>query len=290
MSGVRFSRRGLLRAAGAAVYAPRVIAQTAAPPPAPRVITVGGALTEIVFRLGAESTLVGCDTTSFYPEAAAKLPKVGYLRALSAEGVLSLRPTAILASAEAGPPAVVAQLHSAGVRVVRADPGHSFDALVRNVMLAADTVARPDAARTLIAELQRDWQAVTARIRAGSTPRVLFVLSHTANNVQVAGSHTAAQAVIEMAGAANAMTGFKGYRPLTAEAVVAAAPDVILTTAQGAQALGGTDALLAQPGLALTPAGRARKVMAADALYLLGAGPRLPQAVAEVARFVGTLA
>ncbi|MCU0949716.1 MAG: ABC transporter substrate-binding protein [Burkholderiaceae bacterium] len=257
---------------------------------APRVVSVGGALTEIVYALGAESLLVGSDTTSVYPPAARQMPKVGYARSLSAEGVLSLRPTVLLATAEAGPPAAIAQLASAGVRVLRAQAGHGFDALAANVQQVGDALQRAAEAQRLNAKLRDQWRDLRAALRVpAAPPRVLFVLSHVATNVQVSGDGTSAATMIALAGAANALSGFSGYRPLTAEAAVKAAPDLILTTAQGAEAVGGIDRLLAQPGLPLTPAGRARRVLALDALYLLGGGPRLPQAVAEVARFAGTL-
>lgn len=261
--------------------------------PAARVVSVGGALTEIVYALGAESMLVGTDTTSLYPEAAQRTAKVGYARALSAEGLLSLRPSLLLASNEAGPPTVLTQLQSAGVRLLRAEPGHGLAPLEANIERLGQALGREREAAALGQALRAQWREVSAGLRpqpANARPRVLFVLSHVASNVQVSGSGTAAATMIELAGGANALGGFNGYRPLTAEAVVAAAPDAILTTAQGAEVLGGADRLLALPGLALTPAGRARRVLALDALYLLGGGPRLPRAVAEVARFVGTLA
>jgi iron complex transport system substrate-binding protein len=281
-------RRALTVAAALCLAASRA---RAADPGAPRVVTVGGALTEIVYALGAEALLVGTDTTSLYPEAARATPKVGYARALSAEGVLSLRPTVLIATAEAGPPAVLAQLEAAGVRLVRGDGGHSIDALLRNVRTVGAALGRSEQARKLAAQVEQQWRATAARIAPRTpAPRVLFVLSHVATNVQVAGEGTAAAAMIALAAARNALTGFSGYRPLTAEAAVAAAPEFILTTTQGAEALGGAERLLAQRGLALTPAARARRVLALDALYLLGFGPRTPQAVAEVARFAGTWA
>lgn len=281
-------RRALTVAAALCLAASRA---RAADPGAPRVVTVGGALTEIVYALGAEALLVGTDTTSLYPEAARATPKVGYARALSAEGVLSLRPTVLIATAEAGPPAVLAQLEAAGVRLVRGDGGHSIDALLRNVRTVGAALGRSEQARKLAAQVEQQWRATAARIAPRTpAPRVLFVLSHVATNVQVAGEGTAAAAMIALAAARNALTGFSGYRPLTAEAAVAAAPEFILTTTQGAEALGGAERLLAQRGLALTPAARARRVLALDALYLLGFGPRMPQAVAEVARFAGTWA
>lgn len=255
-----------------------------------RVVSVGGALTEIVYALGAGALLVGTDTTSLYPEAARATPKVGYARALSAEGVLALRPTVLIAGAEAGPPTVLAQLQAAGVRLVRGDERHSIDGLLHNVLAIGDALGRGERARRLAAALHDEWRATAARIAPRTpAPSVLFVLSHVANSVQVAGEGTRASAIIALAAARNALAGFSGYRPLTAEAAVAAAPDFILTTAQGVDALGGTDRLLALRGLALTPAARARRVLALDALYLLGFGPRLPRAVADVARFVGTL-
>jgi iron complex transport system substrate-binding protein len=260
--------------------------------PAPlRVISAGGAFTEIVFRLDAQSLLVGTDTTSIYPAAAAALPKVGYLRQLSAEGVLSLKPTLLLTASEAGPPTVLQQLRAAGVQIVQGDGRHSIEALRGNVRLLGDALQRAERGRALDAELQRAWAATQAAItRRNPAPRVLFVLSHAANQVQVAGTDTAADAMIRYAGGVNVMSAFSGYKPLAAEAVVAAAPDVIVTTKQGLDALGGMDALLARPGLALTPAGKARRVYGPDALAMLGFGPRLPQAVRELAVVLGTAA
>jgi iron complex transport system substrate-binding protein len=260
--------------------------------PAPlRVISAGGAFTEIVFRLDAQSLLVGTDTTSIYPAAAAALPKVGYLRQLSAEGVLSLKPTLLLTASEAGPPTVLQQLRAAGVQIVQGDGRHSIEALRGNVRLLGDALQRAERGRALDAELQRAWAATQAAItRRNPAPRALFVLSHAANQVQVAGTDTAADAMIRYAGGVNVMSAFSGYKPLAAEAVVAAAPDVIVTTKQGLDALGGMDALLARPGLALTPAGKARRVYGPDALAMLGFGPRLPQAVRELAVVLGTAA
>ena len=258
---------------------------------APRIVSIGGGVTEILFRLGAEAQLVGTDTTSLYPAAAQATPKVGYARSLSAEGVLALRPTLLIASAAAGPPVVVEQLRRAGIAMVQVDPAHSIEALLDNVRQIALAIGRPEAGERLAVQLEIEWRRLQAAIVVpANPPRVLFVLSHVAGNVQVAGQDTAADALIRLAGARNALQGFRGFRPLSAEAVISAAPDLLLTTSQGIEALGGERQLLAQPGLALTPAGRAGRVLARDALFLLGGGPRLPQAVAELARHLGTLA
>jgi iron complex transport system substrate-binding protein len=256
----------------------------------PRVITVGGALTEIVYRLDGQRLLVATDTTSTFPEAALALPKVGYQRSLSAEGLLALSPTLLLAGADAGPPATLQQLSSAGVAIVRTKGDHTFDSLVANVGQVAASLSLSRQGKALADQLRSEWSATRGAIRdEGARPRVMFVLSHAANNVQVAGSGTAAEAMIAYAGGVNALSGFDGYRPLSPEAAIAAAPDVILCTREGVTALGGVDALLSRPGIALTPAARARRVLAPDALLLLGFGPRLPQAVHGLAQGFGTL-
>ena len=99
-----------------------------------------------------------------------------------------------------------------------------------------------------------------------------------------AGAATAADAMITLAGGHNAVSGYENYRPLTAEAAVAAAPDVILTLDRGLASVGGVEKLLEQPGLSLTPAGKAKRVLAFDDLYLLGFGPRTGAALADLAK------
>ncbi|MFN7120637.1 MAG: ABC transporter substrate-binding protein, partial [Hydrogenophaga sp.] len=108
------------------------------------------------------------------------------------------------------------------------------------------------------------------------------VLSHSGSPM-VAGEQTAAAALIRFIGARNALGGFQGYRPMTAEAMAQAAPDVILTTTQGIEAIGGEASFWQRPELALTPAYQRRTAAGAlvhlDALELLGFGPRLPDVV-----------
>nr|WP_244138221.1 helical backbone metal receptor [Burkholderia territorii] len=258
-----------------------------------RVVVIGGALAETVFALGGADArgyrLVGTDTTCTYPDAAKRLPKIGYQRALSAEGLLSLRPDLVLASAEAGPPAAIAQVKSAGVAVTTFSERHDVDSVRAKITGVARALDVRDAGDALLQRFDRDWQAardaVAARVPGGAQPpRVLFVLNHTGNQALVAGQRTAADAMLRYAGARNAMHGFDHYKPLTIEALAVAAPDVVLISDEGLAAVGGRDALLAAPGFGATPAGRARRVVSLDALFLLGFGPRLPLAVTTLHR------
>ena len=252
-----------------------------------RIVSVGGALTEIVYALEAQGELVGVDTTSLYPAVAQQLPQVGYARTLSAEGVLSLAPTQLIATEEAGPQAVLRQVRDAGVPVAVLSANNQFEGLLERVKQVGQITGRPDPAARLTHALQQQWDGALARVRQrGHTPvRVLFILAHAPNQVMVGGRETGADAMLAYAGVVNVMggqTGFAGYKPLTPEAVIAARPDIVLVTDQGLKASGGVDGILKLPGLAQTPAGRKHRIVSQEAMLLLGFGPRMPQALAEL--------
>lgn len=281
-AGDHLSTRRRLLAAGLTLPfgMPAAFAQRA---PA-RVISVGGSMTEIVYALGMGERLVAADTTSIYPDAAQRLPKIGYQRSLSAEGVLSLKPDLVIASGDAGPPAAIEQLRAARVAVRMLGSEHSLQGLRSHVAAVAQALQVPERGAALEERLLAEWQQAERAVQRYTTrPRVVFLLAHTPSNTLVAGTETAADAMITLAGGVNPLTSFRGYRPLTAEGIVAAQPDVLLVTTQGLTAAGGMAQILAKPGVSLTPAGRARRVIDLDALYLLGFGPRLPQAVRDLA-------
>ena len=252
---------------------------------APRIVSIGGAVTETVFALGAGAQVVAVDTSSVYPPAATGLPHVGYQRQLSAEGILAQRPTLVLAIHDAGPAAVLEQLRDSGVRVVRIGrDGFDTASAAEKITQVAAALERPAEGRALVARLDGELAAAGALAgRAGRQPRVLFVYARGPGAAHVSGTETAADAMIRLAGGTNAVAGFTGFKPLTAEAVVQAAPEVVLVPTRGLESLGGVDGLLAQPGMALTPAGQARRVVAIDDVVLLGFGPRLGQGLRELA-------
>jgi len=259
-----------------------------------RIVSVGGALTEIVYALGAQGELVGVDTTSLYPAVAQQLPQVGYARTLSAEGVLSLAPTQLIATEEAGPQAVLRQVRDAGVPVAVLNANNQFEGLLERVKQVGQITGRADSAARLAQALQQQWDGALGKVRqrspspVQSAVRVLFILAHAPNQVMVGGRQTGADAMLAYAGAVNVMGGqgglggFAGYKPLTPEAVIAARPDIVLVTDQGLKASGGVDGILKLPGLAQTPAGRKHRIVSLEAMLLLGFGPRMPQALAEL--------
>ncbi|MGT2475154.1 heme/hemin ABC transporter substrate-binding protein [Paraburkholderia terrae] len=253
---------------------------------AQRVIVVGGAIAEVVYALGKAQTLVATDTTCTFPSQALALPKVGYQRTLSAEGLLSFQPTLILASAEAGPSSALDQASRMGVRIVSFDESHDVASVRNKIQGTARALDAAAAGQALLERFDSQWTQTVQRIaRAQRKPlRVLFLLNPGGNQPMVAGQHTAADAMLTYAGATNAIQDFAGYRALSPEALAACQPDVVLTTDDTLQASGGKQNLLAGAGFQLTPAGRNGRIVSLDTLFLLGFGPRLPDAVAELHR------
>lgn len=267
--------------------APEADAAAAPEAPArPRTIVVGGALTETVVALGAADRLVGVDTSSIYPaDVVDALPKVGYQRRLAAEGILALEPTELLLGPEAGPEPVLAQLEAAGVTLVRFPEVSDVAGALERIRSLGRRLGREDAAEALCARMQHDLDAVAERLASTEArPRVAFLYARGKGTLHIAGQGTSAEAVIALAGGTNALTDFEGFRSLSSEGLLGASPDVLLLTTGGLESLGGEAEVARMPGIAGTPAAKRGRILALDDLALLGFGPRLPEAVRDLAQ------
>jgi iron complex transport system substrate-binding protein len=255
---------------------------------ASRTVALGGPVTEVVYALGAQDQLVGVDASSSYPaQALTDKANVGYYRILTAEPVLATNPTLVLGTTEAGPPDVISQIEAAGVTTLILPVDNSVAGAKAKITAIGQALGKDAEAAALVTTLESDLANAATLVGTATTkPSVLFVLVAGPGTVLVAGSGTEAQTMIEAAGGTNAATGFTGLVPLTPEAALAANPDVILTMDSGLKALGGVDGFLALPGLAETPAGKAKRVVSLEDQLLLGFGPRLGQGVADLARLI----
>ncbi len=250
-----------------------------------RIVGLGSAVTETLFALGAGEAVVGADLSSLHPAATATLPKVGYFRQFSAEGVLSRAPDLVLASTDAGPAVALDRLRGAGVAVQVLGPAATLDDARANLRAIAAAVERVAEGEALIATIDRQVEEVAALLaRTSRRPRVLFVYARGPGTVMVAGSETPAAELLRLAGAINAIDAFTGFRPISAEAVIAAQPDFIVIPARGLESIGGVAGLAGQPGVAQTAA--ANHVVAIDDLKLLGFGPRVGEALLELVRSI----
>lgn len=254
-------------------------------PDAKRVLTIGGSITEIVYALDQQDRLIARDTTSSYPPEAERLPDVGYMRQLSSEGVLSVNPDLILSEEGAGPPETIAILKEAGIPFETIPAGTAPGGLAAKIKAVADALGVPDAAATPIAALEDDLEKLSGTSDKPVKKRVMFILSVQGGRIMASGQGTEADAFIRLAGAENAVTSFDGYKSLTDEAVIAAAPDVILMM-NSTKARANFDAadadLLTLPAISTTPAAQTKSLIRMDGLYMLGFGPRTGRAALEL--------
>lgn len=252
-----------------------------------RIVSLDGIGTEILFALGMGDRMVGRDDSSLYPPQALRLPSVGYQFRLSAESILSLRPTLVVGRENVRPPEVVEQLRSIGVTVVLFPHEPSVEGAKRKIRIIAQAVGRVPEGEALIRALERDLLALKA-FQAQNAPRgklrALFLYLRGTQTTFVCGEGSTPVAMMELAGLENAARGIRECKPMTAESVVAARPEVIVVFKRGLDSVGGLEGLLRLPGVAQTPAGQQRRVVAMDDNYLGSFGPRAGRAALDLFR------
>ncbi len=248
-----------------------------------RVVSLGGDVTEIAFALGKGEAIAAVDVTSTYPAEANKLPKVGYVRALSAEGILAMKPDLILASGDAGPAEAIAQLKSAGIAIVVLPKDHTLEGIegkIESVAAALDAKAEGGKLAETFAAARKSAEAAA---RSGDPVTAVYVMGRPDGTLVAAGKGTAADAMLAAAGLTNVFADAEGYKPVSGEALVAQNPTVIVTGERTVQASGGLEKLKANPVLSATTAVQSDHLLVFDDMYLLGLGPRAAQAASELA-------
>ena len=255
---------------------------------AERIVSLNGSTTEILFALGIGEKIVGCDASSTYPKHATEtLPSVGYQYRLNAEGILSLRPTLVIGRADVKPPQVIEQLRMAGVTVLLLKEPRTVDEAKQRLRTIGKAVDRQEQATALISALEKDIETLKSKLSARQDQaklKALFLYLRGPQTAFVLGKDSGPSAMLELVGATNAAGKIKGTKPMTAEAVIAAQPDVYVLFESGLKSIGGVEGLLKVPGLAQTPAGRNKRVVAMDGLYLSGFGPRCGKAALDLFR------
>jgi len=251
---------------------------------ASRIVSVGGAVTEVLYALGLGDRIVAVDTTSLFPADALKTkPNVGYMRALSAEGVLGLNPSLVLAIEGAGPPPTIAVLEAATVPLVRVPDRYTAEGILDKIAMIADVAGVPDQGKCIASQVKADLDALSVlRAKVTQQKKVMFIISMQGGKAMVAGRNTAADGIIKLAGGVNAIDAYDGYKQIADEAVIAAAPDTVLVM-QGQQMPLDAKGVFAHPAFAPTPAAAKQSFVAMDGLYLLGFGPRTAKAARDLA-------
>lgn len=249
-----------------------------------RIVSIGGSITEILYAIGLQQRIVAVDTTSLYPLAALKeKPNVGYMRQLSAEGVLALSPTLVLALQGSGPKETIDILEQSKVPFVAVPDKFSGAGIVEKIRVVAQTAGAPERGECLTRRVSDELATLDGmRAQIRKPLKVAFVLSLAGNRPMISGRATAADGIIGLAGATNAFRDFDGYKLVNDEAIIAAKPEAVLVMQRGERALS-AETVFAQPALAMTPAAERKAFVSMDGLFLLGFGPRTARAARELA-------
>lgn len=252
-----------------------------------RLSIAGGSLTEIVYLLDAEKQIVAVDVTSNYPPKARTLPSIGYVRNLSAEGILSLDPTLILGEDDMGPPTVLMQLGAMGVPIVIVPERHTAQGIIDKIRCVGKIIDQSESANRLIEQTILPRVSKLQRLasdRRLAAKKILFVLSLQSGSPLVGGLKTSADGLINMTGGRNAMTDITGWKQASSESIIAAAPDFIVISRRGLGTFGELEDLRKHPALRLTPAALSGNIVIMDGMQMLGFGPRTLDAAVSLSR------
>ncbi|MCK0195391.1 ABC transporter substrate-binding protein [Ancylobacter sp. 6x-1] len=251
------------------------------------IVAIGGAVTEILYALGLGERIVAVDTSSTYPpQALGTKPNVGYMRALSPEGVLAVGPSIILAQEGSGPPDAVTVLKSASVPFETVPDARTPEQVVANIRHLAALAGVKARGEELAQAVERDFATLAAfRARIASPRSAAFILSASGAAPVAGGRNTSADALFALAGVTNALSTMSGYKPAVDEALMAAEPYALIVMDNRNHGLT-NEALAAMPAFAGTTAAKAGRIHRVDGAYMLGFGPRTPQAARDLMAMV----
>ena len=247
------------------------------------IVTLGGSITETVYALGEGARVVGVDASSLWPPEATEQDQVGYYRQVSAEGIISLAPERVIASDAAGPAGALEQVKGVGIPVEIVSAEKTLAGAKSRILAISKLLGQEEKGQEIVAQIETRLGEVEA---PETKLKVLFIYARGAGSLNVSGTETAADEMIQLAGAVNAVQDYEGYKPINSESIVAAAPDVILLTKKGLESMGGPEAVRGLPGVSLTPASENNRILGMDDLLLLGMGPRTGEAVASLSELL----
>lgn len=248
-----------------------------------RIITAGSAMTETVCALGDCDKIVATDRTSLYPEKVQSLPSIGYRSTISAEGIIALKPTILIVEKDYVEDAVVKQIQSTGIKVVAIARSYDLSGTKDLIRSIAKELNKKSQGEQIIAKIESQLAEANAIVkRSKSSPKVLCIYNRGTQSFDVAGNRTFSN-ILPFVGATPAVTGVEGYKALNTEALIASNPDYLLMFESGVKSLGGVEGVLKVPGVNQTTAGKKKQVIAMDGIKLSNFGPRLGEAVKELA-------
>ena len=243
-----------------------------------RIVVAGGSITEILFFLNESKNIVAVDTTSNYPEDAKKnFPSIGYVRALSAEGVLSLNPTLIIGENDMGPENVLEQLRKTKIELRVLDEKNSVKGIQDKISCIASILGKnknDNFKKNISLDKSVSKLKVISKANSKKNIRGLVILMMQGTSPVVAGRNTSGGDFLKMIGSKNTMSSFEGWKPAGKEAILLSNPNFILITKRATKNYGSLNSFLKESGIEMTEAARTKNVFSLDGMSFLGFGPR----------------
>ena len=252
-----------------------------------RITAAGGSITEIIYFLEQESRLIAVDVTSNYPKSAMNLPSIGYVRALSAEGVLSLDPTLIIGENDMGPPSVIDQINRTNVETRVLPEIHSASGIIQKIECVGKMIGmKKDEIDFYNNKLLKQVSQLENSTSDAEGKKIIYILSMQSGSPLIAGSNTSGDGLISLAGGINPLSSFEGWKPVGTESIIQAEPDLIIISERGLKGFGTIEELSNHPALYLTPAAQNNNILALDGMASLGFGPRTIDTALQIAKIL----
>ena len=241
-----------------------------------RIVVAGGSITEILFFLNESQNIVAVDTTSNFPEEAKSYPSIGYVRSLSAEGVLSLNPTLIIGENDMGPKNVLKQLKKSKVELRILDEKNSITGIKDKIACIISILGKKQNESLANINLEKSISNLkkVSKVNSKKNIRGLVILMMQGTSPVVAGRNTSGEDFLKMVGSKNTMSSFEGWKPAGKEAILLSNPNFILITKRAIKNYGSLNSFLKESGIEMTEAARTQNVFSLDGMSFLGFGPR----------------
>jgi iron complex transport system substrate-binding protein len=254
-----------------------------------RIVGLSKQYNEIIFALGAQKDLVAVDLSSTYPPEIKKLPTVGYHRALSAEGILSTKPTLVIHDNNVGPDQVIKQLTDLKIpMMVFKTKGEDIASTKALISEMGDYFHKKKEADSLNTKLDAEMKtALEAAAALNDKPKVMIIHFGRANNVYLTMTKNSISAkLIQWAGGEIPLDGERGMMQLSPEVVAKTDPDVILLTDFGYDQLGSLDKIKELPGVAGTKAAKSNRIFRVEEHDMVYIGPRTGEMVLNLQKLI----
>jgi iron complex transport system substrate-binding protein len=289
MSNPPWSRRKLLRLAASGLALPAAALSTAtraqSPARAERLIITNSYIADIAVALGGAPLVVAVGGGTDHIAALAKVPRLPGFRQTSAEPMLAVSPTRVIVSNEWTVPQTLEQLRSAGVKVDVIDGEQSPAGVERRIRFVASVLGKAAEGEALVQRFQREMAEAAAQVaKVKRRPKALFILAGGQRPTLVGGRGTNVAALLDLAGAENVAQGIEGFKVMSQEAMIEAAPEFILTNQDGTVPRDGVPVALQAPGALATPAGKAGRLTTVPGQYLQGMGILTPEGIRVLGR------